>query len=309
MSSLLTIENATVRFHVPGGDIRAIDGVTCEVNSGETVAVVGESGCGKTTLARAVLGLQPLSQGTIRLLGREVKGVIKEQAKDLGMVWQDPYASLNPRWKIGRSVTEAANLCGSEPDPRKLLEEVGLNPDLVERFPHELSGGQRQRIAIARAIAMRPPLLICDEPTAALDLSARAQILNLLKDVQKQFNCSFLYISHDLTTVRFLADRVVVMYLGKVVEQGPTEEIFSRPHHPYTASLIDSAPSIKKLQQLPEPPPGEIPDPRTYFTGCRFAARCKFATAECEASQPPEQGDKHKFACIHPLNMLVNQGQ
>src|SRR5213078_1131593 len=175
-------------------------------------------------------------------------------AAKVGMVWQDPYASLDPRWRVGRSVLEPMRIMGSSGDPQAIFTEVGLAPDLTTRYPHQLSGGQRQRVAIGRALALKPPLVICDEPTAALDLSIRAQILNLLKDVQTATGCSFLYISHDLTTVRFLADRVAVMYLGRIVEEGPTEEIFSDPRHPYTRALLDSAPSIEKLMQLPEPP-------------------------------------------------------
>ena len=249
---LLSIENAQVEFSAPGGVVRALGGVSLVVHPGETVAVVGESGSGKTTLARAVLGLQPLKGGRIVLDGEEVHGTSKHMAEKAGMVWQDPYASLNPRWKVGRSALEPLGLAGKAGSrtAAEVFQEVGLDPRFVDRFPHQLSGGQRQRVAIGRALALKPPLVICDEPTAALDLSIRAQILNLLKDVQVANGCAFLYISHDLTTVRFLADRVAVMHRGLIVEQGETERIFTDPQHEYTQTLLESAPTLEKVLQL-----------------------------------------------------------
>lgn len=266
------------------------------------MAVVGESGCGKTTLARAVLGLQPLGGGEIDLLGKQVKGTTRGLAERVGMVWQDPYASLNPKWKVGRSITEPTVLSRKRKPAEELLEEVGLPADMAARFPHQLSGGQRQRVAIGRALALKPPLVICDEPTAALDLSIRAQILNLLRDVQAKNRCSFLYISHDLTTVRYLADRVAVMYMGRIVEEGPTESIFSNPRHPYTAALLESAPTLEKLLHLPEAPKGEIPDPHTRFVGCRFAGRCPNARDYCVAHDPEATVEgSRRFYCHFPV--------
>jgi oligopeptide/dipeptide ABC transporter ATP-binding protein len=301
-NALLEVKDATVEFNVPGGCVRALDGVSLRVNPGETVAVVGESGCGKTTLARTVLGLQPLVGGSIELTGEEVRGTPRRLAERVGMVWQDPYASLNPKWKVGRSVLETMNLSGRRGVAADIFKEVGLDPQFVDRFPHQLSGGQRQRVAIGRALALKPPLVICDEPTAALDLSIRAQILNLLKDVQLANGCSFLYISHDLTTVRFLADRVAVMYLGRIVEEGPTEEIFSNPRHPYTAALLESAPSLERLMHLPEPPIGEVPDPKTRFPGCRFASRCPNVQDFCVENDPGKTHDgARSFFCHFPM--------
>jgi oligopeptide/dipeptide ABC transporter ATP-binding protein len=298
----LDVKDASVEFHVPGGSVKALDGVSLQVFSGETVAVVGESGCGKTTLARTVLGLQPLAGGSIELTGEEVKGTPRRLAERVGMVWQDPYASLNPKWKVGRSVLETMSLSGRKGVAEDIFKEVGLDPRFVDRYPHQLSGGQRQRVAIGRALALKPPLVICDEPTAALDLSIRAQILNLLKDVQKANGCSFLYISHDLTTVRFLADRVAVMYMGRIVEQGPTEEIFSNPRHPYTAALLESAPSLDRLMHLPEPPIGEVPDPKTRFVGCRFAGRCINAQDICRTEDPgPTVEGNRTYFCRFPV--------
>jgi oligopeptide/dipeptide ABC transporter ATP-binding protein len=300
--SLLEVSDVHVHFNSPGGTIHALDGVSIKVEKGQIVAVVGESGCGKTTLARAILGLQPLNSGKIVLDGRTVEGTPRGIAENVGMVWQDPYASLDPRWKVGKSVLEPMRIVGKTGDPRAIFDEVGLNPDLVDRYPHQLSGGQRQRVAIGRALALKPPLVICDEPTAALDLSIRAQILNLLKQIQADLGCSFLYISHDLTTVRFLADRVAVMYLGRIVEEGPTETIFTDPRHPYTKALLDSAPSIEKLMELPEPPQGEIPDPRTKFTGCRYASRCPNVTDICREQDPPATvEDDRIYYSFHPV--------
>jgi oligopeptide/dipeptide ABC transporter ATP-binding protein len=300
---LLKVRGAVVEFETPGGTVRALDGVSLDVRRGETLAIVGESGCGKTTLARAVLGLQPMASGTIELQGKSVTGVKRNIAQEVGMVWQDPYASLDPRWKISRSITEAARIAGRKVDAKEILTEVGLDDRFINRFPHQLSGGQRQRVAIGRALALKPPLVICDEPTAALDLSIRAQILNLLKKVQADLGCSFLYISHDLMTVRFLADRVAVMYLGRIVEEGPTEEIFLNPRHPYTKALLDSAPTLDKLQQLPEELPGELPDPRTRFKGCRFASRCPNAQPICWERDPDAAEDSpgHIFFSHFPV--------
>jgi oligopeptide/dipeptide ABC transporter ATP-binding protein len=298
-SPILEVEDVRVEFRSGNAVVRALDDVSLDVRPGETVAVVGESGCGKTTLARAVLGLQPLAGGRIELQGRTVEGVSRGQAARVGMVWQDPYASLNPKWRVGRSVLEPVRLAGKSASAEAVFEEVGLDPKFVDRYPHQLSGGQRQRVAIGRALALKPPLVICDEPTAALDLSIRAQILNLLKNLQESTDCSFLYISHDLTTVRFLADRVAVMYLGRIVEQGPTEEIFQAPRHPYTKALLDSAPTLEKLQHLPEAPVGELPDPRTRFVGCRYAGRCPNAAEICRRIDPERTVEGERWYHCH----------
>lgn len=299
---LVEVEEVKVTFQVQGGTVNAIDGVTLQVMPGETFAVVGESGCGKTTLARAILGLQPISAGSIKLLGQPVEGTRRNIAKDAGMVWQDPYASLDPRWTVGRSAMEPLKICGEEGNVSELFDEVGLDDRFIDRYPHQLSGGQRQRVAIARALAPKPPLVLCDEPTAALDLSIRAQILNLLKKLQAERGCSFLYISHDLGTVRFLADRVAVMYMGRIVETGPAEKVFHSPKHPYTQALLDSAPTLERLMHLPEPLAGEIPDPRTRFQGCRFAGRCPSAQEKCNAVDPgPATDDGRTYFCHFPL--------
>jgi len=303
---LVSVKDAVVEFGTPGGIVRALDGVSIDVQPREILAVVGESGCGKTTLARAILGLQRLSHGEIQInsaLSGKPNPLI---AEIIGMVWQDPYASLDPRWRVGKSIVEAARLVGKTVSAEEIFKEVGLDPELVGRYPHQLSGGQRQRVAIGRALALKPPLVICDEPTAALDLSIRAQILNLIRNIQETIGCSFLYISHDLMTVRFLADRVAVMYLGRIVEEGPTEQIFEDPRHPYTRALLDSAPTLDKLQTLPEALPGELPDPRERFVGCRFASRCPNVKKICYDIDPPASNEGERiFFCHFP----VTQGQ
>lgn len=298
---LVQVKEAVVEFNAPGGVIRALDGVSLAVDAGETLAVVGESGCGKTTLARVILGLQPLTRGTLEMDGKPVVGTPRRIAEKVGIVWQDPYASLDPRWTVGRSVLEPMNVVGKSGSAEAIFEEVGLDPSFTGRYPHQLSGGQRQRVAIGRALALKPPLVICDEPTAALDLSIRAQILNLIRDIQASRGCSFLYISHDLLTVRFLATRVAVMYLGKIVEEGPTEAIFTDPRHPYTRALLESAPTLDKLRSLPDPLPGELPDPRTRFPGCRFAGRCRNVGADClEIDPEPTHESDRCYRCHHP---------
>lgn len=299
---MLQVTDAMVEFSTPGGTIRALDGVTLQVNRGETVAVVGESGCGKTTLARVILGLQRMVAGSIQLNERIITGTYRDIAKEIGMVWQDPYASLDPRWRVARSAVESGVIASSPVQAKKIFDEVGLDFALAGRYPHQLSGGQRQRVAIGRALALKPALVICDEPTAALDLSIRAQILNLLKSIQAEIGCSFLYISHDLMTVRFLANRVAVMYLGRIVEEGPTEELFTKPRHPYTKALLDSAPTLEKLMSLPEAIPGELPDPRTRFKGCRFESRCPNRQDLCLENDPEATAEgQRRYYCHFPV--------
>lgn len=297
--TVLSVRDAVVEFRAPGGIVRALDGVSLDVRRGETLAVVGESGCGKTTLARVVLGLQPLVAGHVSLVEGAEKSKLAER---VGMVWQDPFASLDPKWTIGRSVREPAAIARRDIDLDETLLLCGLEPRYADRYPHQLSGGQRQRAAIARALALRPPLVICDEPTAALDMSIQAQILNLLKEIQAAAGCAFLYISHDLLTVRFLADRIAVMYLGRIVEEGPTEAIFEDPRHPYTRALMDSAPRLDRLGEISAPLAGEIPDPTSRFSGCRFAGRCPLAQPDCLSTDPllVTHGDR-SWACIHPI--------
>lgn len=300
---VLEVRDVRVRF----GRTVAVDGVSLKVRPHETLGLVGESGCGKTTLARAILGLQPLADGEIRVGGKAVKGLERGQAARIGMVWQDPYASLDPRWTVGRSLREPADLVGRAVPLEALMNEVGLDPSLQNRFPHQLSGGQRQRVAIGRALALRPPLLLCDEPTAALDLSIQAQILNLLQDVQAAMGCAILYISHDLATVRFLADRIAVMYLGQIVEEGPTEEIFRSPRHPYTRTLLDAVPDPRRPGHLPPVNRGEASD-GSASVGCRYAPRCPVRQATCDTVVPAVSSEasgatERNYRCHFPLKV------
>lgn len=247
MSDLLRVSDACVEFRSHGSSVKALDGVSFSIGRGECLAVVGESGSGKTTLARSILGLQKLDRGNIEWLGGDTSGLLAER---IGMVWQDPYASLDPRWKVGRSIAEPCEIARKACNLPDLMRQVGLDPAFADRFPHQMSGGQRQRVAIARALALRPPLVLCDEPTSALDLSVQAQVLNLLQDLQKELGCSYIYVSHSLTTVRYIAQRVLVMWRGQVVEEGPVDQVFDHPAHDYTRSLIQSSPNIPTLAAL-----------------------------------------------------------
>lgn len=306
-NSLLAVKNVRVVYDVPGGQIRAVDGVSLELQRGKTLALVGESGCGKTTLAKAILGLEPVAQGSIQVDGKVVTNRLRGLAKRVGIVWQDPNASLDSRWKVGRAIAEPLVVNGYDKRRvaqrvREVMEQVGLDPALSDRYPHQLSGGQKQRVAIARALALSPPLVLCDEPTAALDLSIRAQILNLLKDLQDSLGLAYLYISHDLTTVRFIADRIAVMYLGRIVEMGKTEDVFTSPSHPYTLALLRSTPSLENLGRLPDILPGEIPDPRVRISGCNFRTRCPHAQERCASENPePTAAGDRVFFCHFPL--------
>lgn len=295
--AVLSLNNVAVEYRKGKRVNRAVNGVTLQVERGETVALVGESGCGKTTVARTILGLQSYS-GEIELNGAPVRGIQREQASSVGVVWQDPFASLDPRWKIGDLVKEPATVVGRSIDLSALMARCGLSDAFIERYPHQMSGGQRQRVAIARALALEPPLVICDEPTSALDLSVQAQILNLLKDLQSEIGCAYLYISHDLATVRYLSDRIAVMYLGRIVEEGPTESVFTSPQHPYTKLLIDSALTAESVSQLP---PAEETDLRVVpDTGCPFAPRCPRSQEDCTHEIPELVGQERKVACYHP---------
>jgi len=304
VSPLLEVKDVVVEYPHRDGTFRAVDRVSFSVSPGETVTIVGESGCGKTTVARAILGLQSLAGGSIAIKGRNVKGPYRGMTEDVGMVWQDPNASLDPRWTLARSIDEPASLASKTIDVEDLLLKVGLSGEHADRFPHQLSGGQRQRAAIARALALKPPVIICDEPTAALDLSIQAQILNLLKDIQAETGCALVYISHDLGTVRYLADRILVMYLGQIVEQGSAESIFSQPHHPYTRALLDSAPNLDDIGIIPKGLSGEITGNTVQALGCRFATRCQKAQDRCIIEEPQAQkGDPHHAICHFPLSL------
>jgi oligopeptide transport system ATP-binding protein len=318
---VLTVENAAVHFQSRGGFLRkagpplkAVDGVTLSIAPGETLGLVGESGCGKSTLANAILGLVPLAGGAIRVAGRKVESDDPESLRairsDAQMVFQDPALSLNPRLSVGAAIGEPLLVRGLATGTNlrdrvaALLEAVGLEADHASRFPHAFSGGQRQRIVIARALALQPKLVICDEPVSALDVSVRAQILNLLVDLQRERGMSYLFVSHDLSVVRHIADRVAVMYLGCIVETAPMAVLFDRPRHPYTRALLLAAPEPDPARQRAKPRrilEGELPGPSSLPPGCAFSTRCPIATGICRLERPDltARADGAMVACHH----------
>ncbi len=301
---LLKVDDLKVHFPIRhgvfqrvSGHVRAVDGVSLQVTAGSTLALVGESGCGKTTAGKAILQLQKPDAGSVRLKGQELTTLSRKQLRPLRgamqMVFQDPFASLNPRMRVGTIIAEgmqALRLGGNIAQRcEELLQQVGLAPEMASRFPHEFSGGQRQRIAIARALAVNPALLICDEPTSALDVSVQAQILNLLKDLQASFGLAYLFITHNIAVVDYLAQEVAVMYLGRIVERGTTDEVLRDPRHPYTQALIAAVPHIGAERAGNRNAPAateDIPSPSKPPAGCHFHPRCAQATDVCHATYP-----------------------
>jgi peptide/nickel transport system ATP-binding protein len=260
----------------PRRSLRAVDRVSFEVSKGETLGLVGESGCGKSTVARLIARLYAPTEGRIEFHG-----------KRLQMIFQDPYASLNPRWRVRKIIAEPMMYL-KEPRPvEAFLVQVGLSPDDAERYPHEFSGGQRQRISIARALAGEPELLICDEPTSALDVSVQAQILNLMADLQDRLGLTYLFISHNLAVVSLVADRVGVMYFGRIVELSPAMQLFNAPRHPYTRMLLDAVPDLGMTGKPRTPVAGEVPNPLAPPSGCAFHPRCPHANERCRVEIPP----------------------
>ncbi|NOV21700.1 ABC transporter ATP-binding protein [Ensifer adhaerens] len=296
--------------------IRAVDGVSLDIYERETFALVGESGCGKTTLGRVMLRLLDRTAGTVRYRGQDLHALndsaMRAMRKKLQIVFQDPFASLNPRMRIKDILAEPlrTHRFGTEAQIEErcgeLLDMVGLRRTLLRRYPHQFSGGQRQRIGIARALANSPEFVVCDEAVSALDVSIQAQVLNLLRDLQEQLKLTYLFITHDLSVVRQFADRVGVMFLGRMVEVGTTEEIFSNPRHPYTMFLISAVPRADPHQRNREKPllVGDIPSPMNLPTGCRFQTRCPYAQAICRTEEPAlsDQGGR-PVACHFPLGL------
>lgn len=325
---LLRAEHVTKHFSVRRGillqrevaRVHAVDDVSFDLRAGETLGLVGESGCGKSTLARCIVRLHALSAGSVVFDGRDISRLSRRKLRpvrrDLQMVFQDPYASLNPRKRVGAILAGPLHIhnWGSRQQIKRrvaeLLELVGLSPEHVNRYPHEFSGGQRQRIGVARALALHPRLVIADEPVSALDVSIRAQVINLLDDLQDELNLTYIFIAHDLGVVRHVSDRIAVMYLGKIVEISPAEELYERPIHPYTEALLSAVPipdpdlSEQRVQIVLE---GDVPSPIFPPAGCRFHSRCRYATEICSKEEPLLVGygsEGHMAACHNPLNAI-----
>ena len=323
--TLVEVDGLTTHFPIRQGllgrqigAVHAVDGVSFSVRQGETLGLVGESGCGKSTLGRPIVRLLEPTSGDVRFEGRSIARLssreLRPLRREMQMVFQDPYASLNPRKRVGSIIAAPMRIHGAGDSGerrrrvRELLDVVGLSPEHVNRYPHEFSGGQRQRIGVARALALRPKLIVADEPVSALDVSIQSQMLNLLEDLQEEFGLTYIFIAHDLGVVRHVSDRIAVIYLGKLVELSPAAELYERPIMPYTEALLSAVP-------IPDPDlserrerivlRGDVPSPIDPPTGCRFHPRCRYATDVCSAEEPPlvDYGGGHLAACHHPLNV------
>jgi len=323
---LLSVEHVKKHFPLGSGDllrrtkarVHAVDDVSFQVHVGETLGVVGESGCGKSTLAACIVRLHELTSGTVTFDGRDISSLsrraLRPVRRQIQMIFQDPYGSLNPAKRVGTIIGDPLRMHGVRDDQQiknrvqELLALVGLSPEHYHRYPHEFSGGQRQRIGVARALVLRPRLVIADEPVSALDVSIQAQVLNLLADLQETFQLTYLFIAHDLGVVRQVSDRVAVMYLGKVVELSPADLLYVRPVHPYTEALLSAVPipdpdaSARREQIVLE---GDLPSPIEPPSGCRFHPRCRYATEVCARVEPAlvDHGAGRLAACHHPLNV------
>jgi oligopeptide transport system ATP-binding protein len=304
--------------------VQAVDDVSFTVNKGETLGLVGESGCGKSTLCRTLLRLIEPTSGSIRFEGREISGISQRELRplrrEMQMIFQDPFASLNPRRRVGQIVGDPLRLHGLARGPdvkrkvEELLDRVGLSAEHFNRFPHEFSGGQRQRIGIARALALRPKLIVADEPVSALDVSIQAQIINLLDDLQDEFGLTYIFVAHDLGVVRHVSDRIAVMYLGKIVETGPASEIYTEPVHPYSVALLSAVPIPDPRENAAREPlilEGDVPSPVNPPSACRFHTRCPWATEVCREVEPPlrDFGQGRIAACHHPRNVTKLQAK
>ncbi|MFD2829956.1 ABC transporter ATP-binding protein [Corticicoccus populi] len=321
--TILEVNSLKKHFDIPNKiplfpsnqSVKAVDGISFDVYKGETLGIVGESGCGKSTVARMISQIISPSDGDIKFNKQNIvelhRNELKQLRKSIQMVFQDPYSTLNPRKKIGELIEEplVVHKIGTKKERKEkveeLLETVGINKRFYDRYPHEFSGGQRQRINIARALALNPDIIVCDEPVSALDVSIQAQVLNLLRSLQQEFNLTYIFISHDLNVVRYICDRIAVMYLGKIVEIGTYEEIYETPKHPYTKALLASIPKESPFDDIDRIPlKGNIPSPINPPSGCSFHERCPFAIEQCTKDIPEllsNEGNNHLAAC-HVVN-------
>jgi oligopeptide/dipeptide ABC transporter ATP-binding protein len=324
---LLRVEHVSKAFPVSSAKlfsrthefVHAVDDVSLEVRSGETLGLVGETGCGKSTLARCIARLYDLTSGSVIFDGKDISTLTRREMRplrrEIQMIFQDPYGSLNPRRRVGSIIGDPFVIHGidSRSERKKLVQDlmelVGLNPEHYNRFPADFSGGQRQRIGTARALALRPRLVVCDEPVSALDVSVQAQVINLLKDLQEEFGLTYIFISHDLSVIRHVSDRIAVMYLGRIVEVAPSAELFSNTRHPYTRALLSALPvadpdAADRRESIVLV--GDIPSPTNPPSGCRFHTRCPKARPDCALTDPVletayDDGAEHLTACLHPL--------
>lgn len=315
---LLEAKNLTKTFKAPDGQVQAVTDVSLQIYKGETLSLVGESGCGKSTLGRVLIRLIEPDSGSVRFGTTELTELKKKELRlfrrHMQLIFQDPYASLDPRFTIAKSICEPLRAAGySQKEQQEMVldlaQKTGINPEHLGRYPHQFSGGQRQRVGIARAIALRPELVVCDEPVSALDVSIQAQTLNLLKQLQRELGLTYLFISHDLSVVHYISNRVCVMFLGRICEIGTTEEIYAHPKHPYTKFLLNATPQIgKKAMGKDKLLTGEIPSPINPPSGCRFRTRCPYATEKCVQEMPVLTGnDDHQVACHHPQEFIMNE--
>ncbi len=310
MNKLLEVKDLKKYFPSAGQPVKAVDGVSFDVYRGETLGLVGESGCGKSTTGRLTIRLSDVTSGSVKFAGEEITGVKGAQLRDLRrkmqIIFQDPFSSLDPRKTIGDTIGRPLKVHNLVPAKERfetvisLMERVGLDPNWVNKFPHELDGGRRQRVGIARALAVNPEYIVCDEPVSALDVSIQAQVLNLLQDLQEEMGLTYLFISHDLSVVKHLSSRIAVMYLGKIVELCPADELFDHPAHPYTKALLSAIP-VPSIDVHRERIilPGDVPSPKNPPSGCRFHTRCPYATEKCRCEEPQlkEHAPGHFAAC------------
>lgn len=319
---LVDVQNVKKHFPIRGGlldrvqaHVRAVDGVSFQIMRGETLGLVGESGCGKSTIGRTILRLVDASEGAVHFDGKDLFSLsakeLRSTRRHMQLIFQDPFSSLNPKLSVGETIARVLKIHGlgnakeRETRVQELLELVGLSPYHIRRYPHEFSGGQRQRIGIARALALNPKLIVLDEPVSALDVSIQSQIVNLLEDLQKQLGLTYLFVSHGLNVVRHISNRVGVMYLGKLVELGTSDDLFDNPKHPYTKALISANPIAKPQQRSDEKfvLEGEVPSPINPPSGCRFHTRCPYVQSKCKEVEPEfkDHGGGHFAACHFPL--------